>query len=157
MKRPTPILLLTLITGLLMSPSLMAKGPPPDGRTYIVFVMGLGDDPLSPEGDCLTFDATRACTLDNGTCLDWRRTEGGLQTPNESGFSLATEIEDDGLTIVMEGQGRIDSRGPKSSISAAVHATALDVQLNFAFTGRQTSRNKCRRRIEDFQERMNTP
>ena len=158
MIRPTTILLLILCAVLFMNPNAsMAKSPAPEGRTYFVVVIGLGDDPYVPEVDCLTFDATQACTLDDQTCLSWERAEGGLQTNKESGFSLTTTIDSDGLMINLEGQGRADSRGSKSSISAVARAAALDEQLNFSLAGRQTTRNQCLRRIDEYMAQNSSP
>lgn len=151
MTRRFPVFLLILLAVLLINSTAMAKDPAPAGRTYFVFVMGLDEDPYAIEPDCLTFSATEACTLDGQLCLDWQRVEGGLQSSSQSGFSLVTEIEDDGLIVTITGQGRVDSRGRKSSISAVGRAAALDVQLNFSFSGRQANRNRCRQMMEDFQ------
>jgi len=150
MTRPVPVFLLILSAVLFFNSTAMAKDPAPDGRTYFVYVMGLDEDPYAIEPDCLTFNATQACTQDGAMCLDWERVEGGVQKKTESGFSLATEIENEGLVIAITGQGRVDSRGRKSSISAVGKASALDVQLNFSFSGRQTTRNRCRQMMEDF-------
>ena len=145
------MILFTLSATLLASSALVAKSPAPEGRTYFIHVIGFGDDPFMAEADCLTFDATQACTLDGQTCLDWSRIEEGRQTVRESGFTMSTEIDDEGLVITMEGQGRVDSRGPKSSIAAVGQAAALDQRMNFTFAGRQTSRSRCLDMVEDFQ------
>ena len=152
MKRPTAILILTLCAMLLTGSSAMAGAPAPEGNTYFIYVIGLEDDPYEASADCLIFDATHACTLDDQVCLTWQRTEGGLQYNKESGLSFAAEIDDDGLIITVEGQGRVDSRGRRSSISVVGRVAALDVQMNFAFAGRQVGRNRCLRMVEDFFE-----
>jgi len=151
-KRPTSILLLILCPMLLTGSAAMAKGPAPEGRTYFVYVMGLNDDPYEADADCLTFDATHACAIDDLFCLTWQRAQGGLQTNRESGFTIVAEIDDDGLIIAMEGQGRVNSRGKRSSISVVARAAALGVQLNFVFAGRQVGRSRCLRMVEDFYE-----
>lgn len=150
MNRLTPILLLILCAVLITGTTAEAKGPPPEGRTYFVYVTGLDEDPYAAQADCLTFDATEACTPDGQTCLTWERTTGGLQTNKESGISLTAQIDEDGLIITLESQGRVDSRGSKSSIAVVGHATALDGQLNFTFSGRQVSRGRCLRMVEAF-------
>jgi len=135
---------------LLLSPTAMAKNPVPEGRTYFIFIMGLDDDPYGIDVDCLTFDANQACTPDGEICLDWQRTQGGVQTNKEVGFALNTQFDQDGLIIRMEGQGRIESRGRNSSLSAVVRAAALSEQLNFTFAGRQVKRSRCLRLAEEF-------
>lgn len=157
MKRRTPILLVILLAGLLMSTELMAKVPAPEGRTYFIVLIGLDDDHYRPEADCLTFDATQACTPGGQTCLEWQTTEASSQGSRESGFSIATQIEENDMVITIEGQGRIDSHGRRSSISAVAKAAAQGAQLNFGFTGRQTGRAKCLRLVEEFEAQMSSP
>ena len=149
MKQPTSVLLLTLCAMLITGSTAMARGPAPEGRTYFIYVMGLGDDPYEVGAECLTFDAVLACSL-NQNCLNWERAEGGLQTNKESGFSVAAELDDDGLIIAMEGQGRVNSRGRRSSISVVARASALGAQLNYVIAGREVGRGRCRRMVEDF-------
>ena len=128
-----------------------AKEPAPEDRTYFIQVMGLQEDPFAVEADCLTFSATEACTLGGQTCLSWQRVQEGLQSRQQSGFSLSATLDDDGLLIALSAQGRVDTRGSKSSISAAGAATALDLKMNFAFSGRQVSRGRCRQLVEELQ------
>jgi len=151
-KRPISILLLIPCAVLLTGSTAMAKGPAPEGRTYFVYVMGLNDDPYEADADCLAFDATHACAIDDQICLTWQRAERGLQTNRESGFSVAAEINDDGLIITMKGQGRVNARGRKSSISVAAWAEALGFEQNFVFAGRQVGRARCLGMVEDFYE-----
>lgn len=152
MKRRISILLLILGAMLLTGSTTMARGLPPEGRIYFVYVMGLNDDPYEASADCLEFDETQACSVDDQFCLTWQRTEGGLQTNRAFGISFAAEIDSDGLLITMEGQGRVESRGRRSSISAVGRAAALDVQVNFVFSGREVGRSRCLGMVEDFFE-----
>lgn len=152
MKRSTSILLLILGAMLLSGSATLAKDLPPEGRTYFVYVMGFEQDPYEVFADCLEFDETQACSLDDLFCLTWQKTEGGLQTSRAFGISFAAELDSDGLLITMEGQGRVESRRRRSSISAVGRAVALGQQLNFAFSGREVGRSKCLRMVEDFFE-----
>lgn len=152
MKRPISILLLTVGAMLLTGSATMAKGPPPEGRTYFVYVMGLEDDLYDISADCLEFDETQACSIGDQFCLTWQEAEGGLHTSKAFGISFAAEIDSDGLLITMEGQGRVETRGRRSSISAVGRAAALDVQLNFTFSGRDVGRSRCLRMVEEFYE-----
>lgn len=152
MKRSISILLLILCATLITGSSAMAKGPAPEGRTYFIYVMGLNDDPYQADADCLAFDATQACSVDDQVCLAWQRAARGLQTNRESGFSIAAQLNDDGLIITMEGQGRVNSRGRKSSIAVAARAEALGFDFNFIIAGRQVGAGRCLRMVEDFYE-----
>jgi len=152
MKRSLSILLLIPSVMLFTSAASSAKGLPPEGRTYFVYVMGLEDDPYEISADCLEFDATHACSVDDQFCLAWQRTEGGIQTNKEFGLSFSAEIDDDGLLITMGGQGRVEARGRRNSLSAVGRASALHVQLNFTFFGREVGKGRCLRMVEDFFE-----
>ena len=150
MRRTASILALVLPLVLLAGSTAAAGAQAPQGRTYFVWVMGLNDDTYDADVDCLTFDATEACSSDGEVCLAWQRAEGGVQARKQSGFSFETEIDDDGLIITMDGQGRVDDRGKGSSISMVARAAALDLQLNFVVSGRQARRSRCLRMVEDF-------
>lgn len=157
MKHPVPLMILVLLTSVALASPAVAKGAPPDGRTYFILVVGLGDDAYAPEADCLTFGATQACTLSGDPCLDWQRLEGQTQSGKEVAFGLSTMLEEDGVVIALAGQGRVDSRGPKSSISFAGHAAAEGMQINFSFAGRQVGRTRCQQQVEAFRGQSASP
>ena len=150
MRRPFTFLLVLFLTLGITTTVAQAKNPAPEGRTYFVLVMGLNEDPYRPEPDCLSFGATQACTLDGDTCLDWQRLEEGSRSDRESAFSFTTQIDDDGVIITIQGLGRVDSIGPRSSLALVAHASALDVRVNFTLTGRQVGPARCRQMAEDF-------
>lgn len=150
MRRSASILLVMLPVLLLAGSTATSGASPPQGRTYFVQLMGLNDDPYSVDVDCLAFDATQACSVDDQICLNWQRAEGGLQTNKQSGFSFEAEINDDGLILTLDGQGRVDARGRKSSIAMTARAAALGQQLNFVVAGRESRRARCLRMVEDF-------
>lgn len=157
MIRTHLILFLVSTCAVLCTSRAVAGEPPPEDRTYFIYVIGLDDDPLVGEADCLTFDATQACTLDGLTCLNWQRASGGVQSPKQSGFSMSAVIDDGELVVSFEGQGRVESLGRKTAIAAVGRAAALDASLNFSFAGRQTSLGKCRRRVEEFRAQSGDP
>ena len=155
-----PILVLSAV---LFAGSSMASAAPPQGLNYFITVMGLGDAPYDVEAACLDFDATHACVLDEDVCLTWERAEGGVQKVQVSGFTVEGELNDDGLVIAMDGQGRVEGRGRKSAIAVAARARdvlqtehlgdhALGRQVNYVIAGRQVSRGNCRRLVDEFYE-----
>jgi len=152
MNRPISILLLTVGAMLLTGSATVANGPPPEGRTYFIYLMGLEDDLYDISADCLEFDETQACSIGDQFCMTWQEAEGGSPTSKAFGISFAAEIDSEGLLITLEGQGRVETRGRRSSISGVGRAAALDVQVNFAFSGREVGRSKCLRMVEDFFE-----
>ena len=149
MNRQTAICIIVSIATLLPISAAMAKGPAPEGRTYFIQLIGLEELPYQVSADCLTFGATEACSL-NGTCLSWERTEEAGSSSKESGFSLFGELEDDSVPIILDGRGRVNSRGGKSSIAVASRASAMGARLNFAFSGRQVGRTRCTELVEEF-------
>ena len=156
MNQPIAIPAIVSLIILLSGSAVMAAGPAPEGRTYFIQVMGLDETPYEVAADCLTFGATEACSL-AGTCLSWERMESSQQSRRESGFTLEAEVEDDGTTITLKGQGRVNSRGSKSSIAVASRASAMGVQLNFAFSGRQVGRSRCVQLVEEFDAGTSSP
>lgn len=130
------------------APAQAAKPPVPEGRTYFVVIMGLGDTPYEQEADCFTFDADEVCATD--VCLTWRRVEAPGQTRKQTAFEMEGEIDDDGLLIDVEGQGRAENRGQRSTIAVAARAAALGQKLNFGITGREVGASGCQSLLEDF-------
>ena len=149
MNRSITVPVIVSIAILLPLSAAVAKGPAPEGRTYFIQVMGLEEQPYEVATDCLTFGATEACSL-AGVCLRWERLESPQQTRKEFGFTLVGEVEDDGVVIVLDGRGQVNSRGSKSSIAVASRASAMGVQLNFAIAGRQVGRARCEQLVEEF-------
>lgn len=151
MNRLSSILLVAVLAAIAATSPAAAKDPAPAGRTYFILVVGLDEDLYRPQADCLKFDPTQVCTLDGQMCFDWFRVEGGVQEARESGFALTAEIDDGEAAISLDGQGRVDSRGNRSSISFAGHLEALGQRLNFSFSGRQVGAAKCMRMASEFE------
>jgi murein DD-endopeptidase MepM/ murein hydrolase activator NlpD len=113
-------------------------GKPPAGQTYFTILLGL-DSPYSWDADCLKFTATRLLTSD-GAYGSWTRTEPvGPQTA----FAFEMEFEEQGETVQMDGQGRVDDRGKKNTIAGVARIRSEGGVGNFGFTGRSTTRKKC--------------
>lgn len=129
----------------LLAATAAVQAAPPAGRTYFTIVLG-SDSPLSWEAECLHFTDTEWCTSD-GTCGTWIRThdEGA-----ESAFVFEGSGTADGRQVLLEGRGRIDDRGAKSSLAAAVHLTTAGPTTNFGITGRSVPRRRCQRELRDF-------
>jgi hypothetical protein len=156
MNRQTAICIIVSITILLSGSAVLTAGAAPEGRTYFIQVMGLEEQPYEAAADCLTFNATEACSL-AGTCLEWERLESSQQSRKESAFTLIGEVDDEGMVITLDGKGRVNARGNKSSIAVASRASAMGVQLNFSFSGRQVGRARCVELVEEFYADASTP
>lgn len=128
-----------------------AKDAAPADRTYFVVIVGLGDGgPYDVEAGCLTFDGSEFCTDGDETCLAWSRTQGGLQVRKQSGFSFHVDMEEDGVLVQINGQGRVDDRGKKSALSAVGRGRVGDQMVNFSFAGREVRASRCPELVEDF-------
>jgi len=131
--------------------SAVAKDAVPAERTYFIVIMGLGDNgPYDVEAGCLTFDGSEFCTEDGETCLAWDRTQGGLQVRKQSGLSFTADLEEDGMLLQINGQGRVDDRGKKSALSAVGRAQVGEQIVNFSLAGREVRASRCLDLISDF-------
>jgi hypothetical protein len=155
MQQATWILALFVAVALLAAtPAGAAKAP--IGKTYFVVSIGLSTEAPEayvPDVGCIRFTRDQLCESD-GTCGDWRPTEDVERAPKQSPFAYEFEFIDDetGELITVEGVGRIDMRGPKSSIAAvgmAIEPTS-GIKLNFAIAGRAVGPARCQQLVEDF-------
>ena len=130
-----------------------AREPFPEGRVYFTLFEGLGDTPYEVSADCLEVGASELCLDDETVCLEWNRTEGGVQTRRQISFEFRAEFEQDGMLLELDGQGRADDRGARSSIAAVarLRAPELGAKINFSLSGRETSAAECRDLVEEFQ------
>lgn len=141
----------TLLLALSPAYAAVAKDAVPADRTYFVVVMGLGDDgPYDVEATCLKFDGSEFCDVYGETCLEWDRTQGGKQVRKQSGFSFAVDIEDNGMLVQINGQGRVDDRGKKSALSAVGRGQVGDQMVNFSIAGREVRASRCPNLIRDY-------
>jgi hypothetical protein len=128
---------------------------PPIGKTYFVVSLGLAtDSEESYEVDfgCVRFTRSEIC--DQGDeCGSWWLIEGAEHAPRQSHFAFEFDVFDDetGLPVSMTGTGRIDSRGPKSSLAAVAMATepTTGVKINFALAGRAVGAPRCARMVAE--------
>ena len=118
-----------------------------------ITVVNVPTSPYEVEASCLEVNATEFCLDSEDTCLAWTRTEGGAQTRRQVSFEFQAEFMDDGMLLELDGQGRADDRGPRSSISAVarLRAPELGAKINFALSGRETSAAECQDLVEEFQ------
>lgn len=103
---------------LLWSFTVLAAGAvaaaPAQGKTYFTVTLGV-EGPFETGVDCLQFTATEVCTS-SGLCGPWERTE---PVGPETGFSLEFSYEEQGARVEIDGDGRINNRGPQDSAGGA--------------------------------------
>jgi hypothetical protein len=152
-----PLAVVATILGLgflAASPATAAK--PPAGRTYFVVSLGVATDRSEAyeiDAGCIRFTATEICQADE--CGTWRRTSVGQQTPNQASIEFQFTLIDDetGLPIEIVGQGRVDTRGRKSSVGAVGRGLEplSGTRINFAFAARAVGAARCARLVEEFE------
>ena len=121
---------------------------PPAGRTYFTVLLGL-EEPYSWDADCLKFTANDVCTSD-GTCGAWQSLE---EEGPFGAFSLEIAFQESGVPVRLDGQARVDDRGPRDSIAGAMRMLLGNRASNFGFTGRSIEPRKCRRLLWRFDSR----
>jgi len=122
-----------------------ARGGDPAGRTYYTVIVGTGETITDLTSDCLSFDATEFCTSD-GTCGSWSVTSAENKM---TGFDFSIVLlDEDGVAVDVEGRGRVDFKGPRSSVGAAARASAQGAQINFSLAGRSLGKAQCLNLLE---------
>ncbi len=128
---------------------LAAPAPAQDhvGKTYFITMIGLeGQHDL--RAGCIRFTNTEMCWV-GGTCGFWFPTDTGTA---DSGLAFEIEMENSGLPLTFDGQMRVDSRGPRSSIGGAGRFSYAGARQNVAIAGRATSMPRCLRLAGEFAE-----
>ncbi len=123
----------------------LVAAPPPQGRTYFTVNLGV-DGPFETAADCWRFTATDVC-MSSDLCGSWERTE---PAGPETGFAFEFSYEEQGVRVEIEGEGRIDNRGPQDSGAIAARARAGGKSINFAIAGRSTSPGNCSRLMREW-------
>ena len=129
---------------------------PPKGQTYFVIAMGLDDDErYSWQADCWRFSGREMCTP-AGVCGEWAATE--MEGPDPVGISLEVESETHGLPLEADGQMRLESLGPRTSLGGAMKIRIPGLAAaNFGVAAKQVSRRDCPLILEEFIHQMQAP
>ncbi len=133
----------------LLAATAASAARPPDGRTYFVVSLGVASDrseAYEVDVGCVQFSDDEFCE-DDGACGTWFRTTAGLQTLKQSSIGFEYTLIDDetGATVQIDGQGRVDDRGAKSSMGAVARGleAGSSSKINFAFAARAVSPARC--------------
>jgi hypothetical protein len=150
----------TVLTSLVIALTVTSAAPAaaakaPVGKTYFVVSVGVASDAAEAyelDYGCVRFTPTLFCQ--ESRCGEWERTADGRQTSREWPMAFHWTIVDDetGAAVEIDGKGRIDSRGPKSSISAVARGRDPEtgVAINFAFAGRAVGAARCERLVTEY-------
>lgn len=133
----------------LLAATAASAARPPAGRTYFVVSIGVATDrseAYEVDVGCVQFSDDEFCEAD-GACGAWFRTTAGLQTLKQSSIGFEYTLIDDetGATVQVDGQGRVDDRGAKSSMGAVARGLepGSGSKINFAFAARAVSPARC--------------
>ncbi len=132
---------------------------PPTGRTYFIVSLGVamdGSEAYEIDAGCLRFTQDVLCESEaGGDCGIWWRIDEETRSPRQwaAGFEFFLTEDETGLPIHILGRGRIDARGPKSSLAAV--ATGVEetsgATINFAIAGRAVGAQRCTRLVAEFE------
>ncbi len=146
------ILAFAVLTG--TQPAAAAKAPV--GKTYYVISVGVATDQFEAyqlDAGCLRFTRTELCDS-AGECGAWWRIQEEKRAKKQWQVGFEFDIVDDetGLPVKMNGVGRIDARGSRSSIAGAAHGVELTSGevINFSIAGRAVSAARCEQLAADF-------
>jgi hypothetical protein len=149
--------LLALVAAVLMTAQTAGAAKAPSGKTYFVVSLGVATDESEAyevSAGCVRFDRSEICEMD-GDCGSWWRIEEGRKANKQwaVGFEFDLIDEETGLPVKIEGTGRVDSRGPRSSIAGAAHGMepASGVRINFALAGRAVGQMRCEQLVAEFE------
>lgn len=136
------------------APASGAKAPV--GKTYFIVSIGVASEQSEAYEigvGCLTFTRTELCGEED--CGRWWNAEedGRARRQMAIGFEFNLTDDETGALIDMDGTGRIDARGPKSSIAGVARGVERDtgVKINFSLAGRQTTPANCAQLVADFE------
>lgn len=135
----------------------------PAGKTFFVVSLGMATDASEAyqvDVGCLSFTRTQICDdAGAGDCGEWWGTDEGVRTRKQRSLAFEFTLIDDetGMLVEMDGTGRIDTRGPRSSIAGVARAMEPNsgVDINVAFAGRAVGSEKCRRLVDEFEAENN--
>ncbi len=133
------LLVLSSACALLAEPAVAAR--PPVGRTYYTVAMGL-EGPYGMRAECFEFYEEKLCSIDGVVCGVWQPTaDFGPQMP----FSFDLTTLDDGELMQLEGVGRLETQGQKSSVAGTGRFVPVDGGrgANFSFAAREVGRQEC--------------
>lgn len=147
LRRCSPVpLALVVALGVISQPA--AADRPPVGRTYYALAVGL-ETGYDIQDQCFEFHDEKLCSLDGLICGSWQATtEPGREM--ELSFDLTTVA--DGDLMQLQGAGRLDSTGRKSSIAGTGSfgpVEGRDQAANFSFAAREVGRSECLDLLED--------
>ena len=141
-----------MLAGTIPAPAAKA----PIGKSYFVVTLGVATDDAEGyalDAGCVRFTRTRICDSDND-CGTWWWMEGAAQARKQWQIGFEFQLIDDetGLPVEIHGVGRVDARGPRSSIAAAAHGIepTSGERINFALAGRAVGSIRCQQLVADF-------
>jgi hypothetical protein len=118
---------------------------PPVGRTYYTVLVGVAE-PYDISTACFEFGPNGVCSTDGDTCGSWLRAGGhGKQT----GFTFDMSLLENGELIKLQGEGRLDTLGRKSSIGGTGRISGAGPRYNYSFAGREMPKNRCQHMLVD--------
>jgi len=123
----------------------------PVGRTYLTSAIGL-ESAYGVSQQCFEFHDQKLCSVDGSICGSWERQGAGHQLGLD--FELTALV--DGELMLLEGSGRIEGAGQKSSLAGTGFFHELEGNgrgVNFAFAAREVGKEQCLELLEENADR----
>jgi len=139
-------LLLVLAAVLALGATAADAARPPIGRTYFTSALGL-EAAYALDQQCFEFFEDKLCSVDGLICGSWQRAGGG-----ELGFAFDLNALVEGELMQLEGLGRLETSGSKSSLAGTGSyrsAAANKRGVNFAFAAREIGKEQCLALLEE--------
>jgi hypothetical protein len=118
---------------------------PPIGKTYYTVLVGLAE-PYDISTACFDFGPNGVCSTDGDSCGSWLRAGG---PGKQSGFTFDMSLLDNGNLIRLQGEGRIDTLGKRSSIGGTGRISGAGPRYNYSFAGREMPKIRCQQMLAD--------
>lgn len=151
----TMILAVAFLLGAVAPAANAAKAP--IGKTYFVVTIGVASDESEAYelgAGCIRFTRASICDPDDCGTWWWIKEEKKAKKQWMVGYEFDLIDDETGLPVTINGIGRIDSRGPKSSLAGAAHGVEQisGEIINFAIAGRAVGAARCEQLVAEFEE-----
>ena len=140
-----PRTLFIAVSLLLLAAAASDAARPPIGKTYFTVLVGVAA-PYDISTACFEFGTNDICSTDGDSCGSWLRTDAqGKRT----GFTFDMSLLDDANLVRLQGEGRVDTFGRKSSIGGTGRISGAGPIYNYSFAGREMPKARCQQMLAD--------
>lgn len=111
----------------------------PVGKTYYTVLLGLAE-PYDMSASCFEFGLNALCSTDGDTCGSWVMTDS---RGRQGAFDFDLALLEDGVPVRIQGEGRLERQGKRSSIGGTGRIAGAGPMFNYSFAGREVKKGRC--------------